>query len=604
MTGLETNQTNLIEEVARFQLTDDNFQSEVNLDLQMQSSKVAFNFPLKMIIAKAPEPRDAQLTSHAVAPALPPEILLSIFNRAIPPLYLLDSSLFPGPKSMWCKTIRTKKAIIGVCRPWYLAGISFLYEDISIRRLPQLFYLLRTLTNCVSFRDLVRTLDVHCFIPIALHQDFHVGLQALLQVCPRLSSLGFFSRRGIPIPTLHILPPNSITHLHLNLTMDYEALIDVLSDVQLTLLHLQLYFLHMVPELSASGSQSLSLPVLETLILTITEHLIPHLAILQETWSMPSLHRFTLANLISCNWSDMEANVALLAFLSKHGRLLAFLHLTPDTTLKFKRHEFRLMLQHCPQLEHLIISEEIFKIPKNDGEDCSVAHSKLRWLDVWEPWQTAVNGVNRHQYPLDLLKKMLFPNLAGVRRLASLPPTLYNWLAEFQPDSVSGNTESFAIDTFQCQLEHRVGRVCWTQPRWVSGQSQQGATWRYSSASSSSEEPEDESSGLDSDDENSIVVEDDGLPFANSSPPFADDSDALPFMDDGLPFADSSVSLAEFASILSSDGEYDYSSVEDIDTSDDSASELGSEADVGKRDDAPMDLAPELIRAILDGLDL
>ncbi|KAF8163602.1 hypothetical protein B0H34DRAFT_329570 [Crassisporium funariophilum] len=99
---------------------------------------------------------------------LPPEILYQIYLRSLPPSFLLGPSPYTGLLA-WRKTLAQKKSIVLVCRAWYSAGISLLYEDICIRRLYQLPCLLSTLQGGASrnkkFGALIKTLNVQCVIP-------------------------------------------------------------------------------------------------------------------------------------------------------------------------------------------------------------------------------------------------------------------------------------------------------------------------------------------------------------------------------------------------------------------------------------------------------
>ncbi|KIM85054.1 hypothetical protein PILCRDRAFT_379983 [Piloderma croceum F 1598] len=68
-----------------------------------------------------------------------------IFLRALPPSFLVDSSLNAGSDSPWCEALRMKKSIVWVCKAWWQVGLELLYEEISMRRIGQNSALLRTL---------------------------------------------------------------------------------------------------------------------------------------------------------------------------------------------------------------------------------------------------------------------------------------------------------------------------------------------------------------------------------------------------------------------------------------------------------------------------
>ena len=422
---------------------------------------------------------------------------MSIFNRAIPPYFLLDPALCAGPNSPWSKALRLKKSIISVSRAWYGAGVSFLYEDICIRRIAQIFDLFQTLKLSVKLGSLVKSFEIYCYIPLNITAEFNLCLNFLLGHFPRLSTFTFSSPCGLPSSVLVLPPSTNITHLRLSAArLEYAVVIGVLEHVKITMRSLQLSLgYHQLEVTDEISKQDVDLLALETLVLSAPRiqlfHIINH-------WKMPSLRRLTF----SC-WSSQTGPHPLLRLLEDHGRHLTFLHI-PSSDLTLNARQLSSVAGHCPRLEHLIIYPEI--IPLASWKDDSLVHSNVRWLFL-QGWSNSsleffTGKAPRISSPRPGFPKQKFPALQGVRRILDLPRALIEWPERFEACLTSMDLLPFTIDAFQTQLQCTADCVSWTEPEWnygvyedqdVPGDTYTDSEVSYDSANSKKDEEVDES---------------------------------------------------------------------------------------------------------------
>ena len=236
-----------------------------------------------------------------------------------------------GPNSPWSKALRLKKSIISVSRAWYDAGVSFLYEDICIRRIAQIFDLLQTLKLSAKLGSLVRSFEIQCYLPLNITAEFNLCLNFLLNRFPRLSTFTFSSPCGLPSSVLVLPPSTNITHLRLSAArLEYSAVIGVLNHVKSSMRSLQLSLgddqLEVTDEIAR---QDVTLPALETLALA-TSTMILQLGYITAHWKMPSLRRLTFSSLSVVSGGLQTNPLTLLRLLEGHGSHLilpAYFHM-------------------------------------------------------------------------------------------------------------------------------------------------------------------------------------------------------------------------------------------------------------------------------------
>ncbi|KAH8104804.1 hypothetical protein BXZ70DRAFT_618450 [Cristinia sonorae] len=116
-----------------------------------------------------------------------------IFGFVIPPSAFLDSSLHPGPNSLWCKALRMKKSLTMICKPWRRVALPFLYSEVILRRAGQVIAFSRTLScaprNVVPL--LVRSVSFSCYVPGNIRSLVSRHAAIILQLCRRVIGLQF-----------------------------------------------------------------------------------------------------------------------------------------------------------------------------------------------------------------------------------------------------------------------------------------------------------------------------------------------------------------------------------------------------------------------------
>jgi len=408
---------------------------------------------------------------------LPPELLELIFQQAIPPYALLDTTLFPGDQSPWCQSLRLMKSITLVCRSWYHVGVQFLYESICIRRFPELQHLHETLAAPSSLKNLailVKSLDIQCHIPQIFVSEFDSTLRAIMKLCPSISGFGYTSPCNLPFPGLQLtcLKPH-VTHLRLQNTVHYVELVSILRDLQHQLLVLHVKICHRQYQQYREfysedpkspfcrGPAEVALPLLHTLSITPIDKLqnLNVLDVLQEHWVMPALERFTIyINLFIYNSrapndsevvNDRELRRSIVVFLSTHGKALRLLHIGIPY-FWFPATDFKKVLEHCPLLERLVMHPATFR--RVHWECDEYFHANLRWLDFTH------NFCNKSLYTRSSLAlyNQVLPSLEKVRHLCNLPVHLTTWVDEFDP---SLGTDGFTIEMFHHQLVYEEGTL-------------------------------------------------------------------------------------------------------------------------------------------------
>ncbi|KAF8163600.1 hypothetical protein B0H34DRAFT_795288 [Crassisporium funariophilum] len=378
---------------------------------------------------------------------IPPEILYQIFLRAIPPSFLLDPSQLTS-QFAWCMTQRQKRSLVGVCRTWYSAGITLLYEDICIRRVHQLVCLRNTLRGAShTLGALIKTLNVGCMIIDQFHVEFSELLQDVFDLCPALSTFSFTSVWSLPFPDTILPLPSSITHLNLeNPTLTYETMIGALSQTAHNLISLWLH----VPEHwlePAPSNHHFIFPRLKSFCCRISQNTQLMLSnVISPNWTMDCLCQLTL---IGEGFWDERAPM-LTPFFISHGKGLKYLNIDSIIcSAPYALWPIAPLLTHCQELEHLVL-----------GRLDSCAHPNIKWLDVWND-ALLDSGIKFQIAFEELVQKNAMPSLQGIRYLSTAGT--HRYISDFPtlvpPATVAGDFGSFAINAFDKELIHEYKTV-------------------------------------------------------------------------------------------------------------------------------------------------
>ncbi|KAK7694306.1 hypothetical protein QCA50_001488 [Cerrena zonata] len=117
--------------------------------------------------------------------------LQRIFDHLTPPEDLLDPALHSGPRSLWCRSLRTWKSLTVMCRSWNPIATRYLYNDIVLRRVGQLPALIRTLQNKPSYHSFVNRLTFSFYVLDECDLSTNEGISYLLTRCSNLRSISF-----------------------------------------------------------------------------------------------------------------------------------------------------------------------------------------------------------------------------------------------------------------------------------------------------------------------------------------------------------------------------------------------------------------------------
>ncbi|CAA7261762.1 unnamed protein product [Cyclocybe aegerita] len=342
-------------------------------------------------------------------------------------------------------------------------------KDPSLSLQVLLLVLFGTIANSPAGRgNLVKTLNIHCYVPQIFASTFTRVLEALFPFLPRLSTFAHTSLTALPTSATIPILPESVSQLRLE-GISYTQLFEILCRSNTSLHSLWLR----VPRIDPSSDQTVTLPSLRSLVLEPdidrddddVEH---ELNFVTRHWCLPCLSGCTFSRQVTGSRSERKLSNAVVLFLSKHGKNLKFLHLHPSLYENYPEYflpSLRQLPQHCPYLEHLIIPPCVFTDP--ELRPPIFVHPTLKWIDFWQNPEGERGRSSKYWLSRTPVSCDDLPELEGARMLSELPRSLFEWLETFPPDAVKKADRTFAIDSFQNQLVHGVGHVTWRRPDWT-----------------------------------------------------------------------------------------------------------------------------------------
>ncbi|KAJ7462983.1 hypothetical protein FB451DRAFT_468018 [Mycena latifolia] len=347
---------------------------------------------------------------------LPYEVLLIVFHYTLPPSWLLSdttaTSLPPFSHSLMSFDMRMKVNIISVCRTWHQVGIQLLYECVTLRRFTQIPAFIWALESQEGLGALVRSLEIHCFVPPRLLRSHEGHTKQIFQYCPRLAHFSFSPPKepqGIRakvspqrlVPTLS----SSITSLRFNAQISYtDTILPILLEVcgRLRSLTLATSFHHC----DLIDHPMLNLETLEDLHLSA--EVWP--STFRSKWLMPRLRRVWLRPAGDHVFFEPELRRLFLVFLrhampffDSYGGTLTFLSLYGAT----RQINIQIVLDRCPVLQHLAIEAtqlQFSPIP---------THPTISIVDLFF---SAMDPQSHTVHAIDIITRG-FPALRTVRQL-------------------------------------------------------------------------------------------------------------------------------------------------------------------------------------------
>ncbi|EJF55692.1 hypothetical protein DICSQDRAFT_184240 [Dichomitus squalens LYAD-421 SS1] len=338
-------------------------------------------------------------------PALPNEILLAVFKLTQPPSYTYDPSILKGPRNPWLTTLKTKKALVLVCKAWSPSATELLYSDIVIRRMGQIPALTSTFRSDRRLSLLVRAICMETCVVLThcadvVREDF----EYILGQCTNLVS---FSCHPHP----HAYFPDSLDLPHGRLPNGYAAF-DPAWILDLTHAGPQDFVVQKLSRLKTLDFTSLSRASLLTLACTLsrsnnlTSLTLGSIDDESPGYSYPitclpdvTFHALTTLSIhcdcpsfleyVTTRWSVprlaylacVHAEDIPIALLKSHGTNLTYLNLT------YSSHRIQYMnanIEFLPRLRDLCpeISHLAMPIPHDARMALDIRSSTLRYLDI------------------------------------------------------------------------------------------------------------------------------------------------------------------------------------------------------------------------------
>ncbi|KII93035.1 hypothetical protein PLICRDRAFT_26411 [Plicaturopsis crispa FD-325 SS-3] len=331
---------------------------------------------------------------------LPVEVLEIVFTYALPPASFLDPSLRAGGQnSSWCMTLRTKKALVLVCKLWRDVATKILYEEVVFRRPAQIPAFINTLNSSVlDLGFCVRRLGFLCVVTEESIASVVSGVTEVLDRCKRIEGLTWNpfdldniadrspstpssarSEIEVPISICAIICPVGLTHLECGETIDYANLCSGLHSVRHTLRSLTFVLsAGYQPDEEQGIQQDVDLEQLENVRVTYAPSGDWYCwDILPPSWTTPRLKRLTVNN--TAHFSD-DVLPWFWTKLSDFCRLifgrLEYLRVTLLTSGSYDPHNIQPVLDACPLLKHLVITMD-YHMP--------ISHPTLEYVDVEVP---------------------------------------------------------------------------------------------------------------------------------------------------------------------------------------------------------------------------
>ncbi|KAJ7101280.1 hypothetical protein B0H15DRAFT_407869 [Mycena belliarum] len=307
---------------------------------------------------------------------IPDEILLSIFRSTLPPSWMVywpeESSPFP---LKWSADMRTKLAIIRVCRAWHRVGIEFLYESVVIRQIGQLPALVNALETREGLGALVRHFNICCFPPPGYYDMHDTQITKVFALCGNLAHFAYTPHftggvAGVyythvesppPFDRLHFVVPPTVSTLELGPVMNYP-------NILLSVAHLSSALFSLSLTLNGSNlleHTKLVFPCLENLRIDCAGRPILH-------WVVPALRCLV--------WRDeYTASEKLREFFRGCGQKLKSIEI-----LYPAQQSLHAILDCCPIIEYIAVGYEEYV------DFLGSSHPTLASLDVFVddtvPW--------------------------------------------------------------------------------------------------------------------------------------------------------------------------------------------------------------------------
>lgn len=116
-----------------------------------------------------------------------------IYEALLPPAPFLNPPTYPNPTSPWIEDLKMRKALTQVCKRWRQIALQFLYQDVTLNRVGQVFAFAWTVQSSSSIiAPLVRSISFICpHIPNHLRALVSNSATKILKYCHQVTALRF-----------------------------------------------------------------------------------------------------------------------------------------------------------------------------------------------------------------------------------------------------------------------------------------------------------------------------------------------------------------------------------------------------------------------------
>ncbi|KLO08351.1 hypothetical protein SCHPADRAFT_944534 [Schizopora paradoxa] len=374
---------------------------------------------------------DTNLSSSPNLTNLPPELLLQIFAFAAND-YSPDNDFEVSitHNGLWDTDLRTKKAIIRVCKTWRDVGLEGLYHRVSLRYIGQLCALVRTLGESAVKYDgagyamWIRHIHLNVFVP-EMWEVFTRNVAKLLGMSSSCQSISWNTEWDSTQPCY---PQSSSSNI---LALYKHNLTPTLSSLRKLAFTLDNYPPY---EGEIDADRNVTFPNLEELTCEMRmPSALQRSKVISQDFIMPNLRRLT----ITLPWDWPQRNIEseqvahIFAVLEAHGEKLSFLALD---TLALKSglgaKSVVDVLRLAPNLEHLRCSSLL-------STGTLPLKSPYRTLKRLEILTLAIEEVDPYRSGLDMLMNMAgdrknLPNLTSITMIYQrFPSTTINGASQY-----------------------------------------------------------------------------------------------------------------------------------------------------------------------------
>ena len=349
--------------------------------------------------------------------------------------------------------MKMKKSIVQVCKAWYIAGLPFLYQDLTITTPDAVVTLGLNFARAPELTALAMRIILACHVPESWNVLFIINLAGLFEKCPNVHTFwdAMDMQHGlVDAFTIHIPPQlTNITCLHLSDALCKGTKVALLRQTAPNLITLAMKTFPTFLE----NNLSISFPKLQSLQRI-------EMSFIQFLGTLPSLTTLDTVLDKSSTGTFRELNP-----LAQQLQYLSIDQVRPHTA------SLQTFLLTCPNITHLTLDAcdiVAFQDP--------LKHPRVEWIDLWLPLFPGYRASHPKYSPdtpsaLDLWRECQtvlttdeFPALKRSRAICVWLKDLCNLPRILPPDSVYGPKDGYSFQGggFHLKVGFRAIHVVWS----------------------------------------------------------------------------------------------------------------------------------------------